>query len=94
MAKLSRRGFLGQTTASMATIGVLAAVPQLAATSDLPETSAAALSTAEMSAADLAGPLVAHVSDLASGEIALLVGTQEVIVRDPGLVMRLLNLVR
>jgi len=37
---------------------------------------------------------VAHVSDLASGEIALLVGTQEVIVRDPGLVMRLLNLVR
>jgi hypothetical protein len=94
MAKLTRRGFFGQTTASVATIGVLAVVPQLAATSDLPDTSAAALSIAELSAADLAGPLVAHVSDLASGEVSLLVGTQEIIFRDPELVMRLLNMVR
>ena len=34
MAKLTRRGFIGQTSASVATIGVLAAVPGLAAVNE------------------------------------------------------------
>ena len=35
MAKLTRRGFIGQTTASVATIGILATVPTLAATPEM-----------------------------------------------------------
>ena len=89
MPKLTRRGFLGQTSAmGVATIGVLTAVPGLATaipdiTADAPEV--------DLSAASLTEPIMAHVSDLANGEISLLVGTKEVIFRDPQLIVRLLN---
>jgi len=89
MAKLSRRGFIKQTSVSVATFGVLATVPVLAA-----EPEAANVATTDLSAVTLSGPLIAHVSDFASGEISLLVGTQEIIYRDPQLVMRLLQAVR
>jgi hypothetical protein len=36
-----------------------------------------------------AGPLVAHVRDLASGEIAFLVGSRRLVVRDPDLAVRI-----
>jgi hypothetical protein len=39
--------------------------------------------------ATAAGPLVAHVRDFATGEIAFLVGSQRFIVRDPDLAVRL-----
>ena len=91
MAKLARRGFLKRTTASVATIGVMASVPAaLTALSDAPQitetvqTDLSSLSLAE-------GPLIAHISNLATGEISLLSGTQEIIFRDPDLVMRLLK---
>lgn len=89
MAKLARRGFLKRTSASVATIGVLATVPGLAAASDVPEVAGPDLS--ELSAAIMNNPVVAHISDLATGEISLLVGTQEIVYRDPDLVMRLLK---
>ncbi len=91
MAKLARRAFLKQTTASVATVGVLASVPAaLTAMSDAPQlTEAAQADVSGLALAD--GPLVAHISNLASGEISLLSGTQEVIFRDPELVMRLLK---
>ena len=92
MAKLTRRGFFRQTSASMATLGVLAAVPALSAATDAPEvTEAAQADLAELSPALLSEPVVAHVRDLATGEVSLLVGTQEIIYRDPDLVMRLLR---
>lgn len=97
MAKQTRRGFIKQTSTSVATIGVLASIPGLNA---IPALSAAAepvatdASAAGLSAATIAGPLVAHISDFASGEISLLVGTQEIVYRDPELVMRLLNAVK
>ncbi len=91
MAKLARRGFLKRTTASVATIGVMASVPAaLTAMSDAPqitETAQADLSSFAL----VEGPMIAHVSNVATGEVSLLVGTQEIIFRDPELVMRLLK---
>ena len=91
MAKLARRGFLKRTTASVATIGIMASVPvALTAMTDAPQitetvqTDLSGLSLAE-------GPLVAHISDLATGEISLLSGTREIVFRDPDLVLRLLK---
>jgi hypothetical protein len=92
MAKLGRRGFLKQTSVSVATLGVLATVPALATESDMPEVAGTDLS--ELSTAAMNEPMVAHVRDFTTGEIALLVGEQEIIYRDPQLVMRLLQAVR
>jgi hypothetical protein len=39
----------------------------------------------------LAGPMVLHVRDVATAEIAMMVGTQELIYRDPELVSRLVK---
>lgn len=90
MAKLSRRGFFKQTSATAATFGVLAALPAMAAATEAP----AEVPAAEVSIAEFTEPLMAHVSDLASGEISLLMGTREIIFRDPQLVMRLLQATR
>jgi hypothetical protein len=91
MAKLARRGFLKRTTASVATIGVMASVPAaLTAMSDAPQIT----ETAQVDLSSFAlteGPMIAHVSNVATGEVSLLVGTQEIIFRDPELVMRLLK---
>lgn len=92
MPKLTRRGFLGQTSAvGVATLGVLTAVPGL--TTAIPDL-AADTPEADLSAVTLSEPIMAHVSDLANGEISLLVGTREVIFRDPQLIMRLLNVMK
>ena len=93
MAKLTRRGFIGQTTASVATIGILATVPTLAATPEMTDMVSSDTAAAELSATSFAEPLVAHVSDLASGEVTIMVGAREVILRDTDLVMRLLKAV-
>ncbi len=42
----------------------------------------------------MAEPLVAHVRDLASGEIAVMSGAREVIIRDTQIVSRLLKATR
>jgi hypothetical protein len=89
MAKLTRRGFIRRTSIGAATIGALAAAPGLAAAQASPRARISDLSTAE-----LHEPLVAHVRNAALGEIALLVGTREVIVRDPELVVRLVKAAR
>jgi hypothetical protein len=90
MAKLTRRGFIKQTSVSMATFGVLAAVP-LVAIPDLPDETVSELPAEETSAAEFSGTLVAHVRDFATGEISVMSGTQEIIFRDPELVMRLMR---
>jgi hypothetical protein len=94
MAKLTRRDFIGQTTASVATIGVLAAVPTLAAAPEMTDVVASDAAAAELSATTFSEAVVAHVSNLASGEITIMSGTKEIIVRDTELVMRLLKAVR
>jgi hypothetical protein len=89
MAKVSRRGFLAQTSAGAATIGALIAVPGFA---DVP--GAVAASVPGLSRAELAGPVVVHVRNLNTGEIALMVGTREIVYRDSAFVKRLVRAAR
>lgn len=88
MNDLSRRRFLGSTF-GVAVVGALAVVPGLASILKQPTPALAQTATAGLGQADLAGPLVAHVRDLNSGEISLLVGTQHVVQKDRDLAARL-----
>ncbi|HVA92836.1 MAG TPA: hypothetical protein VNL71_23690 [Chloroflexota bacterium] len=91
MAKLTRNGFLKQASAGAATIGALTALPGLAATAHAaPKTTV----EADLSAATLREPLVAYVREAASGEISLLVGTREITLHNPELVMQLIRAAR
>ena len=83
MNDLSRRRFLGSSF-GVAVLGAIAVVPGLASVLKLPAPAVAGLTHA-----DLAGPLVAHVRDLTSGEISLLVGTEHVVQKDRDLAARL-----
>lgn len=85
MTKLTRRGFLGKTSAGAATIGALLALPGLAEASPSPSRRTDFHLTQE----ELAGPVVVHVRDLATGELAILVGTREVLIHDREFVTRL-----
>jgi len=64
--------------------GAAAAVPGLGAVVRLP---AAPATTPDLPL--VAEPLVAHVRDLASGELSLMVGTDHVVLRDANLAARL-----
>jgi len=74
----------------VATTGILAATPALTNSAELPE---ATTTLAELSATGVAENLIAHVRDVATGEVSLMVGTQEIVYRDPELVARLLRAV-
>jgi hypothetical protein len=84
MKDLTRRRFLTRSSVGVAFAGALAVVPFMATAMKQPGSSprlAAGTATA--------GPLVAHVRDFATGEIAFLVGSQRFVVRDPDLAVRL-----
>jgi hypothetical protein len=81
MSDLSRRKFLAR--GSVAVAAAVAAVPGLAAIK------AAGQSAAINQPADTSEPLVVHVRDAASGEISMLVGAEQVVVRDQDLAVRL-----
>ena len=83
MNDLSRRRFL-HSALGIAMVGAIAVVPGVASVLKLRAQGAAGRAQAR-----LAGPLVAHVRDLNSGEISLLVGTSHVIHRDRDLAARL-----
>ena len=89
MPKLTRRGFIKRSSLGAAALGVLGTMPSL----DVAGTGAGVAAT-DLQAADLAGPLVAHVRDVASGEISVLMGMREVVIRDPELVARLVRAIR
>ena len=90
MKKLTRRRFFKQTSIGVATVGVLgaglAAVPRLTAIA-----APAGTSAANTSSAALSEPLVAYVRNPATGEVGLLVGSREIVYRDPDLVSHLLK---
>jgi hypothetical protein len=86
MTNLNRRSFLKQTSVGAATLGLLSSLPALAAISDSPQAT-----KPEVPAAAFSGPMIAHVSDVATGEVALLVGAREIIFHDPQLVARLMK---
>jgi hypothetical protein len=81
MAKLTRRGFVKKSSVGAATLGALVAVPRLAEVEAAPQPHVTGQHE----------PLLAHVRNRATGEIALLVGTREVVIHDRELVMRLVK---
>lgn len=81
---VSRRAFLSRGSLGVAVAGALAVVPGMSAILKLPATQptrGGLPMTAE--------PLVAHLRDLNTGEIALLAGTNKLIVHDVDLASRL-----
>ena len=95
MKEFERRAFLTRGSMAVAAAGVFTAVPGLAsgliaAEEEAPE----AASVVEGEAATMTEPQVAHVRDLATGEIGLFSGTQEIVFHDPGLAARLFHATR
>jgi len=88
VTKLSRRSFLKQTSATAATLSLVPALPALAAFSHSPEAGV------KEWPAPLTGSMVAHVSDVASGEITLFWGDKEIVFRDAQTVARLIRAAR
>ena len=91
MGQLSRRSFLARASIATAAVTSGAAVIN-SMTSAIP--AAAAIPAARGAAPALGEPLVAHVRNIATGEVAVLMGTREVVYRDRALVARLLGAVR
>jgi hypothetical protein len=85
MKDVTRRRFLTRSSVGVALAGALAVVPFMATAIKHQGTSPSLAAGTPMAA----GPLVAHVRDLATGEIAFLVGSQRFVVRDPDLAVRL-----
>jgi hypothetical protein len=93
MAKLTRRGFLQKTSVGAAAVGALLTVPGLTKAKAAPApTSADAV--IDLTAAQRSGLLVAHVRNLQTGEIALMVGTREIVFHDRRFVARLVKAAR
>jgi hypothetical protein len=86
MAKVTRRGLITKASIGAATLGVMAAAPNLV------KADAVEAEVAHSNApAGHSDTLIAHVRNRKTGEIALLVGSREVIVRDRELVRRLVK---
>jgi hypothetical protein len=100
MTEFTRRTFLKTSSAAVVAAGALAATPSLPAAVAALETAgpadagAADAAVGDAGATSLGEPLIAHVRDLATGEIGLFSGTREVTVLDPSLAARLLRAVR
>jgi|SRR5882724_2865334 len=88
MAKLTRRGFIKYTSVGVGTAGVLVGV--LAAQSRLVEDAQA--KKQEVPTAMHPEASVVYIRNRATGEVGLLVGTREIVYRDPELVQRLLKI--
>lgn len=94
---LSRRSFLGQASAGAAVAGVAAMAPNLVGESlqsrfGIPSTAGAGNGAEAGVSAD--GHIVAHVRDVARGEILVMVGTSEVVYRDRKLAQSLARAAR
>lgn len=83
---LSRRGFIGRTTIGAAAMGLAGATPGL-----LLGTESSEVDPGDVPAAAMAEPMVAQVRDFTTGEVSLMYGLKEVIVRDPQLVLKRLR---
>jgi len=96
MAKLTRRGFLEKTSVGAAAVGALITVPGLTKVPNAKAAPALPSSDAviDLSAAERSGLLVAHVRNLKTGEIALMVGTREIVFHDRRFVARLVKAAR
>jgi 3-hydroxyisobutyrate dehydrogenase-like beta-hydroxyacid dehydrogenase len=87
MAQVTRQGFIKQASVGAAAVGAATALPSLVSAH-----AAQAAASSDLAKAELHGPVAAYVRDARTGEIAVLVGTREIVVHDPKLVMRLLRI--
>jgi hypothetical protein len=99
MSEVSRRRFLARASLGAGVAVAAAALPRSAVAQTAPNTGDSALSVDPQQAAAAAGltlrePMVVHVRDVATAEIAVLVGTQEFVYRDPALVAQLVRAAR
>ena len=100
MSEVSRRSFLKGGSAAIVTAGAISALPGLPAVVGALETQgpadagAADAAVTDADGAAMSEPLVAHVRDLATGEIGLFSGAREVTVLDPQLAARLIRAAR
>ncbi|HEX3721953.1 MAG TPA: hypothetical protein VHV31_04135 [Nitrolancea sp.] len=85
---ISRRAFLTRASAGAMTIGALSTISGIAS----PVFAQTNPTTAETPEITLAEPLVVYVHNPAAGDVAFMVGTQEVTRHDPELVAQLLKL--
>ena len=98
MGPLSRRGFLGKGSMTMAAAGLMASAPVGAITTLLGSGEAPALEGETTDLTELGsvvdGPVVAHIRDLATGEISVFTGEREVVIRDASVAARLLRAIK
>ncbi len=94
MVDISRRRFLGTAAAGLAVGGAAVAAPSMLGS----RSSRSAIGHSTVSPAGgvnfggTAGtPILAHVRDARTGEISVLSGTREVVIRDPAVVRTLLS---
>ncbi len=81
MPDTNRRRFLATAGAGAATAGAIALVPGIA---DAATPTASAVPTAAVPTAEL-GPIVAHLEDIRTGVISVMVGERAVTLRDPAI---------
>ncbi|MGI8915455.1 MAG: twin-arginine translocation signal domain-containing protein [Chloroflexota bacterium] len=91
MAKLTRRHLLYQSSMGAAAVGILPVASRLAVVAPPPAAVPEAVAEAEVPATTLAAPLVAYLHTAAPGELTLLMGTREIVVRDAALIARLIK---
>jgi len=97
MGEVSRRRFLAQTSVGVGvTLAAVAALPNAAVAPSAAARRQDTVTIEPIVPASLAGmsllePMVVHVRDVATAEIAVMVGDQEFIYRDPALVTRLIQ---
>ena len=94
----SRRTFMRTGAIGAVAAGMISAIPGLSgllggASAAAPELSGVA-SEAETAAPGMSGPIIAHVTDAATGDLNLYFGEREVAWRDPVLVQHLLRAAR
>lgn len=96
MSEGTRRVFLAGSGVGAAAVGLAAVTSAVAPGSAVPGSAASAdpgalLASAESAASSLTGSLVAVVHDVADTEVSLMVGEEEIVVRDRELVARLVR---
>jgi hypothetical protein len=98
MSEVSRRLFLKGGSAAVIAAGAISAIPGFPAVLGVVETQGSAdVGAADAAVTDsgasavLSEPLIAHVRDLATGEIGLFSGTREITLLDPRLAARLVG---
>jgi hypothetical protein len=95
MNGFSRRSFLKTGSAAVVAVGAISSLPALPAlvggveTQGPADVDAAEATVTDAESATLSEPLIAHVRDLATGEIGLFSGTREITLLDPQLAARL-----